>query len=145
MAVHEAPAPADRVWALLGSFRDAGGLSKGFVARIECDSEDVGATRTFHLHPDFGGGTVVERHAARDEKGMYYAYELAETGPMPVTDYYGSCHVIPVGEWASRVIWTNRYRPMGGASEADLRAHSLGVFDLIERNMLRALQGATAE
>ncbi|MEX0838517.1 MAG: SRPBCC family protein, partial [Parvibaculum sp.] len=94
----------------------------------------VGALRTLHLAPERGGGTVVERQSARDERGMYYAYELADRGPMPMADYYGTAQVIPTSADQCKLVWTNRYRPDGAPAEA-LRAQSLQTLEILERNL----------
>ncbi|MEQ9228538.1 MAG: SRPBCC family protein [Parvibaculum sp.] len=135
MVVMAFDAPAERVWAVVGDYGDTSGeFGSGFVAAVEVQGEGVGALRTLHLAPDRGGGTVVERQTARDERGMYYAYELAERGPMPVTEYYGTAQVIPVSATSCKLVWTNRYRPDGAPAEA-LRAQSLETLDILERNL----------
>ena len=105
--------------------------------------DGVGALRTLHLAPE-GAGTVVERQTARDERGMYYAYELADRGPMPMADYYGTAQVIPVSANQCRLVWTNRYRPDGTPAEA-LRAQSLQTLEILESNLKDMLARRTGK
>jgi hypothetical protein len=139
VADHALTVGAPEAWAIIGNFGDATALGDGFVLRVDSLGEGVGATRTLHLLPEMGGGKVVERQAARDEAGMYYAYELADAGPLPMLDYYGSVHVIPVSANACRVTWTNRYRVADAAGIEAMRAQSLMILESIERNLRVAL------
>lgn len=133
-------APAQRVWALVGAFADKR-LAKGFVSDVTGTGSGVGAKRILHLLPDYGGGEVHERQAARDEKGLYYAYELDNPGALPFEDYYGSAQVVPVTEGSCRVVWLNRYRT---AAElvTDMRAQSYALLDLIQTNLDSELAAA---
>lgn len=126
-------APAQRVWALVGAFADKR-LAKGFVSDVTGTGSGVGAKRVLHLLADYGGGQVRERQTARDEKGLYYAYELDDPGALPFDDYYGSAQVVPVTDDSCRVVWLNRYRT---APElvADMRVQSYALLNLIETNL----------
>jgi hypothetical protein len=140
MVVMAFDAPAEAVWSIVGDYGDASGdFGRGFVAGVEVQGEGVGALRTLHLVPERGGGSVVERQAARDERGMYYAYELADRGPMPVTEYYGTAQVIPTSPTGCNLVWTNRYRPDGAPADA-LRAQSLETLHILETNLRTMLK-----
>ncbi|MEL7028564.1 MAG: SRPBCC family protein [Pseudomonadota bacterium] len=130
-------APASDVWDIVGDFcSDI--LGEGFVLKIEGEGNFQGALRTLHLHPDYGGGTVVERQVVRDDRGYYYSYELADPGPMPFKDYYGSAHVVPNSEATCRVIWTNRYRAPSELREPMMQQSKL-LLVKIEESLRKAL------
>ncbi|WP_299322565.1 SRPBCC family protein [Parasphingopyxis sp.] len=133
--IHEIDAPIVQVWAVLGDF-GSGELGSGFVSKVVADGNHVGALRTLHIAEEFGGGAVVERQAARDEAGCYYAYEIVDYGPMPFADYYGSAHAIPTGRDTTSVLWTNRYLAPAGEGVA-FRERSLAILNVIEDNMRR--------
>ncbi|QLC26444.1 SRPBCC family protein [Parasphingopyxis algicola] len=142
-ATHIIDAPVDRVWAILGDFAHSE-LGKGFVRELVGDGNEVGAVRTLHIAEEFGGGTIVERQAARDESGCYYAYEILDYGPMPFDDYYGSAHAIPTGPRSTSVIWTNRYTAPAGDAE-EFRQRSLAILNVLEGNMRRLVKDEPAD
>lgn len=131
-------APAQDVWAMVGAFADPA-LGKGFVSHVTLEGEGVGAVRTLHLKDNITGGVVMERQTGRDDRGMYYAYELADPGDMPFTDYYGSAQVAPVDHSSCRVIWLNRYRT-SSSRVSEMRTQSRLLLELIERNLKEALE-----
>lgn len=134
MVVMAFDAPAEAVWSIVGDYGDASGdFGRGFVVGVEVQGDGVGALRTLHLAPA-GAGTVVERQTARDERGMYYAYELADRGPMPMADYYGTAQVVATGPASCNLVWTNRYRPDGAPADG-LRAQSLQTLEILESNL----------
>jgi hypothetical protein len=126
-------APAKDVWALVGAFGYPA-LGKGFVSDVTCEGNGVGAVRTLHLLPHLGGGKVVERQTARDDRGYYYAYELDDPGALPFVDYYASAQVAPVDENSCRVIWLNRYRTDETLVD-DMREQSRALLEMIEANL----------
>ncbi len=144
----EIAASSERVWRLIGDFANGGFIGRGFITHMTANGNHVGATRTLHLLKETGGGEVIERQAARDEQGMYYSYVLDDPGPLPIDDYFGSVHVVPVGADTSRVTWTNRYRVRDVAVVDAMRAQSRSILELIEANTREALglhaKGATA-
>ena len=136
-------APAQNVWAMVGAFADPA-LGKGFVSHVTVEGEGVGAVRTLHMTDNITGGVVLERQTGRDDRGMYYAYELVDPGDMPFTDYYGSAHVAPVDENNCRVIWLNRYRTSPKLAQ-EMKAQSRLLLELIEKNLKEALEAPVAE
>jgi hypothetical protein len=126
-------APAEDVWRIVGAFGDPA-LGKGFLSGVSCEGEGVGALRTLHLLAELGGGDVVERQTARDDRGRYYAYELEDPGALPFVDYYASAQVAPVDKARCRVIWLNRYKT-DAALVDDMRRQSLSLLDMIEANL----------
>ncbi|MEM8696443.1 MAG: SRPBCC family protein [Pseudomonadota bacterium] len=141
-ATHFIDAPVDRVWSILGAFAHSE-LGKGFVSDLVGEGNDVGAVRTLHIAEEFGGGAIVERQAARDENGCYYAYDILDYGPMPFEDYYGSAHAIPTGPRSTSVIWTNRYTAPAEQAE-EFRMRSLAILNVIESNMRRLVKDEPA-
>ena len=130
-------APAAEVWRFVGAFDDAA-LGQGFVSAVTSVGEGVGALRTLHLLPAFGGGKVVERQTARDDKGYYYAYELEDPAGLPFVDYYASALVASADPASCRVIWLNRYFT-DAAAVNDMRKQSLAILEAIETNLRTAL------
>lgn len=126
-------APAEDVWRIIGVF-DNPSLGDGFLSSLTSNGEGVGALRTLHILPAFGGGTVVERQTARDDRGYYYAYELEDPGALPFVDYYASVQVAPASAKTCRVIWLNRYKTEA-ARIGDMRAQSLNLLQMIETNL----------
>lgn len=131
-------ASAQRVWAMVGAFADPA-LGKGFVSHVTLEGEGVGAVRTLHMTGNITGGVVRERQSGRDDRGMYYAYELDDPGDMPFTDYYGSAQVAPIDETNCRVIWLNRYRTSASQLH-DMKAQSRLLLELIEKNLKESLE-----
>lgn len=136
-------APAQSVWAMVGAFADPA-LGKGFVSHVTLEGEGVGAVRTLHMTDNITGGVVSERQTGRDDRGMYYAYELDDPGDMPFTDYYGSAHVAPIDETSCRVIWLNRYRT-SALLVREMKAQSRLLLELIEENLKAALETPAAD
>ncbi|WP_425409906.1 SRPBCC family protein [Hyphococcus sp.] len=134
-------APSQDVWSIVGAFGEPT-LGKGFVTKVELEGEGVGAVRTLYLTNDVVGDVVRERQTGRDERGMYYAFELIDTGGIPFTDYYACAHVVPVDENSCRLLWLNRYRA-APAAVADMKAQSHKLLQLVERNLKEALKGRT--
>ncbi len=126
-------ASAETVWSVLGDFRHPD-LGRGFVASNTGSGDGVGALRALRIEERFGGGEVVERQTGRDDRGYYYAYELASEVPLPIEDYYGSVHAIPVTPSETRIVWTNRYRAPPELVD-QLRERSLNILALIEGNL----------
>ena len=132
-------ARASDVWAVIGAFSDPA-LGKGFVSDVTGEGEGVGALRTLHLLPELGGGKVVERQTARDDRGYYYAYELEDPGGLPFVDYYASAQVAPVDANRCRVIWINRYRVEAERAH-DMRKQSAMLLEMIEANLKSEFAG----
>lgn len=126
-------APAKDVWAIVGAFSSPA-LGNGFLLGVTGEGEGVGALRTLHLLPELGGGKVVERQTARDDRGYYYAYELDDPGVLPLVDYYASAQVAPVDEGRCRVIWLNRYK-VEPVLVLDMRKQSVTLLEMIEANL----------
>jgi hypothetical protein len=137
---HRIDAAAERTWSYVGNFGEAR-LGIGFVDHGEIAGEGVGALRTLHFSPEFAGGRVVERQAARDEAGYYYAYEMADSGSLPFTDYRGSVHVIPLDLDEGLVVFTNRYRVAVELRDA-MQRQSLALLEILEANLKRLVAAA---
>lgn len=131
-------APARDVWSIVGAFGEPT-LGKGFVSKVTVEGEGVGAVRTLHLTGGFIGDIVRERQTGRDDRGMYYAFELIDTGGIPFTDYYACAHVIPVDEKSCRLLWLNRYRAAPSVV-TDMKTQSRKLLQLVERNLIEALK-----
>src|SRR5215510_12562814 len=94
------PVPARTVWDTIGGFN---ALAKWHPAVAKSDeTKKEGATiRTLSLH---GGGTILERLDAKDDKSRTYSYSILE-GPLPVAKYHATLKVTDKGgsctvEWS---------------------------------------------
>lgn len=131
-------ASAQEVWAIVGDFFNPA-LGKGFVSHVTAEGEGIGAIRTLHLTDNVVGGQVRERQTGRDDRGMYYAFELVDTGGIPFTDYYASAHVAPVDEKNCRLIWLNRYKT-SAYNVKEMKAQSRMLLEMVERNLTEAME-----
>src|SRR5262249_1938849 len=110
------PVPARTVWDTIGGFNT---LAKWHpaVAKSEETKKDGAIIRTLALH---GGGTVVERLDAKDEKSRTYNYTILE-GPLPVAKYHATLHVAEgTGGQGCTVEWSSEFEAAGApASDAE--------------------------
>nr|WP_269153101.1 SRPBCC family protein [Methylobacterium crusticola] len=121
------PAPADRVWALIGGF---GSLPDWLPFIRESSLAEGGRTR--HLR-DVDGHPIVERLTSFDERGRRYGYHILQA-PFPVTDYDATLRVSDAGDGRARVEWSGRFIPAGVGD-----AEAVRVFQAIFEDGLKAL------
>ena len=130
------PVPADRVWETIGGFND---LAKWHpaVAGSEETKSGNSTVRTLHLH---GGGTLVERLEAIDDKAHSYSYSILE-GPLPVTRYRATLQISEKSDGnGCRVEWSSEFEP-SGAPESDVVKVVRGIYEAGFGN-LRKIFGA---
>jgi carbon monoxide dehydrogenase subunit G len=107
-------APAAKVWELLGDF---GGVTKwGGPMLQSCTVEGtgVGAVRTLGLP---GGMSLQERCEGYDAEARKLSYSIIGKSPIPIRDYFSTCHVVETGANECRIDWSGRFEPDGVAEE----------------------------
>lgn len=124
-------ADPEKVWRVIGDFCGIGDWHPA-VDSCTLDAKDP-KTRTLALK---GGGTIVEKQTAWDDKKMMYSYVIVES-PLPVEGYKSTIKVAKAGSGA-KVTWTGSYKAKGapaakaketidGIYEAGLKGIETGV------------------
>lgn len=114
-------ADAEKVWRVIGDFC---GIEDWHPAIEKCELDKKDPTmRTLTLK---GGGTIVEKQTARDDKKMSYSYAIVES-PLPVANYKSTIKVAKSGAGA-KVTWTGSYKAKG-ASAADAKKAIDGIYE----------------
>ncbi len=131
-------APARETWRIVGDF---GGdvLTRGYVARVEVRGQGIGAERIYHLEPQIGSGSVVERLDEHDDALMRMRYSMTDNGSLPWTEYRGEVRVIAAGPSASMVSLRTWFLPIG-QDAATLKAMSKSNIEAYFANLARALE-----
>jgi uncharacterized protein YndB with AHSA1/START domain len=111
------PAPAERVWQLIGGFQSLPEWFSGITSSV---AEQGGRIRRLRV-PD--GAVIVERLESFSEKDKRYDYSILE-GPAPVTNYRSTLRVTAVeavgdAEEASVVHWSSEFE-VATALEAEI-------------------------
>ncbi|CAL9338591.1 SRPBCC family protein [Streptomyces sp. Tu 3180] len=119
-ATVDIPAPAARVWQLIGGFDSlpdwlpyipASTLSEGGRVRSLTNGE---------------GGVIVERLEAFDDRARTYSYSIIRA-PFPVTGYRSTLTVHEASGGQSRVEWSGTFTP-AGVSEEEAVALFHGIY-----------------
>ncbi len=115
-------APPAKVWAAIGDFC---GIAQWHPAIASCTPSVQGRAhlRTLALK---GGGTIVERQLARNERAMSYSYTIV-SGPLPVDHYRSTITVTPSAD-GSTVSWSGNFVAKG-ADDAHATAAIQGIYD----------------
>lgn len=114
-------ADAEKVWRVIGDFC---GIEDWHPAVEKCEIDKKNPTmRTLTLK---GGGSIVEKQTARDDKKMSYSYAIVES-PLPVVNYKSTIKVAKSGQ-GSKVTWTGSYKAKG-ASAAEAKKVIDGIYD----------------
>jgi uncharacterized protein YndB with AHSA1/START domain len=118
------PVPAPTVWSAIGGFNS---LAKWHpaVARSE-EAKEGGATiRRLTLH---GGGSIVERLEAKDDRSRTYSYSIV-TGPLPVADYKATLRVAENKDGKGCTVeWSSTFEP-SGAPEPEAVKVIRGIYE----------------
>ena len=104
----EINAPADKVWAKIGSFADMSWHPA--IAKTEMTggkAEEVGAARVLSIKDN--GGNINEVLTAIDAAGMSMKYEITES-VLPVREYGATLKVESAGEGKSLVTWRAMFK-----------------------------------
>jgi hypothetical protein len=118
------PVPARTVWDAIGGFNS---LAKWHpaVARSEETLEGEATVRRLTLH---GGGSIVERLEAKDDRKRTYSYSIV-AGPLPVSAYKATLHVEESKDGKScQVEWSSTFEP-AGASEPEAVKVIRGIYE----------------
>jgi uncharacterized protein YndB with AHSA1/START domain len=118
------PVPARTVWDAIGGFNS---LAKWHpaVARSEETKEGEATVRRLTLH---GGGSIVERLEAKDDRKRTYSYSIV-AGPLPVAAYKATLHVEESKDGNScQVEWSSTFEP-AGASEPEAVKVIRGIYE----------------
>ena len=128
----EVNAPADKVWAKIGSFADMSWHPA--IAKTEITggkANEVGATRVLTIKD---GGNVNEVLTSYDATGMTMKYEITES-VLPVREYGATLKVEAAGEGKSIVTWRAMFKRKdpanpGAAGQDDAAAKAAigGIF-----------------
>lgn len=115
-------APPARVWAAIGDFC---GIAQWHPAIAKCTPSMDGKhhIRTLDLK---GGGQIVERQVARNNKAMSYTYTIV-SGPLPV-DKYRSTIAVTSSADGSAVTWSGKFVAKG-ADDAKATAAIQRIYD----------------
>ena len=118
----DVPASPEAVWKTIGDFC---GIVNWHPAIGKCEiSKKDGATfRTLSLK---GGGTILEKQTAWDDKSKTYSYTIEES-PLPVANYKATISVAPKGSGSS-ITWTSNFNAKG-ADDAKATSTIGGIFD----------------
>jgi uncharacterized protein YndB with AHSA1/START domain len=126
------PVPARTVWDAIGGFNS---LAKWHpaVARSEESKEGTVTVRRLTLH---GGGSIVERLDAKDDRKRTYTYSILE-GPLPVAGYTATLHVEEDKDGKSCTVqWSSAFEP-AGASEPEAVKVIRGIYEAGFENLRR--------
>ncbi len=115
-------ASPEAVWKTVGDFC---GIAHWHPAIEKCEiSKKDGATfRTLSLK---GGGTILEKQTAWDDKSKTYSYTIEES-PLPVANYKATLSAEPKGS-GSAITWTSTFNAKG-ADDAKAASTIGGIFD----------------
>lgn len=123
------PVPARTVWDTIGGFNNVAQWHPA-VAKSE-ESKDKDATvRTLSLR---GGGGIVERLDAKDDKSRTYSYTILES-PFPVASYKAVLHVEEGKDGGCTVEWSSEFQP-SGAPESEVLKVVRGIYDAGFQNL----------
>ncbi|HEX2500987.1 MAG TPA: SRPBCC family protein [Methylomirabilota bacterium] len=118
------PVPARTVWDAIGGFNS---LAKWHPAVAGSDETKEGAVtvRRLTLH---GGGSIVERLEAKDDRKRTYSYSIV-AGPLPVSAYKATLHVEESKDGKScQAEWSSTFEP-AGASEPEAVKVIRGIYE----------------
>ena len=118
------PVPARIVWDAIGGFNSLARWHPA-VAKSEETKQGAATIRRLTLH---GGGSIVERLEAKDERKRTYTYSIV-SGPLPVTGYEARLHVEEHKDGKSCTVeWSSTFEP-SGASEPEAVKVIRGIYE----------------
>jgi len=115
------PAPADKVWAVVGPFDSP---PKWHPAIQACTLSDDGKVRTMTF-PD--GSTGKDRLLEHDDAAKYYLYTTEKTG-LPVEVLNGKLILVPLGD-RTLFTWEATFEPQPGAPADQIAAVVQQIMD----------------
>ena len=126
------PVPARTVWDAIGGFNS---LAKWHpaVAKSEESKEGTATVRRLTLR---GGGSIVERLDAKDDRKRTYTYSILD-GPLPVAGYKATLHVEENKDGKSCTVqWSSAFEP-AGTSEPEAVKVIRGIYEAGFENLRR--------
>jgi hypothetical protein len=107
------------------------------IAKSEETKKGESTIRTLTLH---GGGSIVERLDAKDDKSRTYSYSILE-GPLPVAKYHATLHVTEnAGGQSCTVEWSSEFEASGApATEAEKAIR--GIYEAGFNNLRKMFGG----
>ena len=118
------PVPARTVWDTIGGFNSLARWHPA-VAKSEETKEGSATVRRLTLH---GGGSIVERLEAKDDRKRTYTYAIV-SGPLPVASYQARLHVEENKDGKSCTVeWSSTFEP-SGASEPEAVKVIRGIYE----------------
>ena len=123
------PVPAQSVWTVIGGFNALPDWHPA-VAKSEQEEKDGAKLRTLSLA---GGGTIVERLEAKDDKERTYSYSIL-SGPLPVVNYQATICVREADGGGCTVEWASDF-DASGAPENDATAVIRGIYETGFKNL----------
>ena len=118
------PVPARTVWDTIGGFNSLARWHPA-VAKSEETKEGSATVRRLTLH---GGGSIVERLEAKDDRKRTYTYAIV-SGPLPVAGYQARLHVEENKDGKSCTVeWSSTFEP-SGASEPEAVKVIRGIYE----------------
>jgi carbon monoxide dehydrogenase subunit G len=118
----DVPALPEAVWKTIGDFCGIANWHPA-IEKCEISKKDGAAFRTLSLK---GGGTILEKQTAWDDKSRTYSYTIEES-PLPVANYKATISVAPKGSGSS-ITWTSNFNAKG-ADDAKAASIIGGIFD----------------
>ncbi len=131
----ELPVPAQSVWTVIGGFNALPDWHPA-VEKSELEEGDGTKLRTLSLA---GGGTIVERLEAKDERERTYSYSIL-SGPLPVANYQATIRVRENDSGGCTVEWSSEF-DAAGAPETDATAAIRGIYEAGFKNLQRMFGG----
>jgi len=130
------PVPAQSVWSVIGGFNALPDWHPA-VEKSETANEGGTKVRTLHLA---GGGTIVEKLVASDDKERTYSYTIL-SGPLPVANYEATIKVRQNdGASGCTVEWSSEFEA-SGAPESDAVAAIRGIYEAGFENLRKMFGG----
>ena len=130
------PVPASAVWAVIGGFNALPDWHPA-IAKSDLEQKDGNKVRTLTLAG--GGGTIVERLDASDDKARTYSYSIL-SGPLPVANYHATIKVSEAGSGGCAIEWSSEF-DAEGAPESDAAAAVRGIYEAGFENLKKMFGG----
>jgi hypothetical protein len=112
------PVPARTVWDTIGGFNSLARWHPA-VAKSEETKEGSATVRRLTLH---GGGSIVERLEAKDDRKRTYTYTIV-SGPLPVAGYEARLHVAENKDGKGCTVeWSSTFEPSGAPEPEAVKA-----------------------
>ncbi len=130
------PVPAQTVWAAIGQFNALPDWHPA-VEKSEVKQEGSDRLRTLSL---VGGGTIVEKLEAHDDKERVYSYSI-QSSPLPVTNYQATLKVRQSDSGIGCTVeWSSEFEA-DGANESEAQKAVRGIYEAGFQNLQKMFGG----